>query len=193
MKSLKFSALALLCLLCLNFNSSDKPFLIVIDAGHGGNDTGAIVNQVSEKDIVYEISQKIKALENEKFEIILMRNDDRFLSLSDRVEKINSTKPDLVLSLHIDNAKTESSSSMKAYINDNKQLKKSHYYASKLLKHLAQNEESIEFANFYILRQSTVPAVNLTLGNFYNTEDISFLSSELGQSYIAKQIIKGLQ
>lgn len=99
MKYLKIISLTLVCVFCLNFETVKKPFKIVIDAGHGGKDTGAIINSISEKDIVYAISQKIKSLEHNNFEFILLRDDDKFISLKDRVTKINSIQPDLVLSL----------------------------------------------------------------------------------------------
>lgn len=193
MKYLKIISLCLVCIFSLNFDATDKPFKIVIDAGHGGKDMGAVVNSVSEKNIVYAISQRIKALEHHNFEIILLRDDDKFISLKDRVAKINSIQPDLVLSLHIENSSKETKTSTKAYVHKNKQLKKSYYHASKILEHLGQKKQEIEFASFYILRETNSPALNLTLGNLSNEEDILFLTSELGQNYIAEQILKGLQ
>jgi N-acetylmuramoyl-L-alanine amidase len=166
---------------------------IVIDAGHGGNDTGVIINNLSEKDIVYNISQKIKAFENENIEIILLRDNDSFLSLKDRVEKINTIEPDLVISLHLDNSKDENSKGTKAYIHKNKLVRTSHFFASNILKQLNINTNDIEFANFYLLKHSNSPAVNLYLGNFSNKEDKSFLTSELGQNYVAKQIFQSLE
>lgn len=193
MKYLKIISLSVICMLCLNFEVTDTPLKIVIDAGHGGKDTGAVMNSIAEKDIVYAISQKIKALENSNFEIILLRGDDEFVSLKDRVQKINSIQPDLVLSLHVDNSSKETKTSIKAYVHNNDQLKSSYYHASKILEHLGEKEQGIEFASFYILREANSPALNLSLGNLSNEEDILFLTSELGQDYMAKQILKGLQ
>ena len=192
MKSLRMFSLALVCLCFLNFNSH-KPFTVVIDAGHGGSDSGALVNGVSEKDIVFAISQKIKAKESENLEIILLRQDDRFISLKDRTDKIKSINPNLLLSLHIDNAVKEEKSSTKAYIHKNNQVKESHYYAKNLLKNIDESNTEVLFAGFYILKNANVPAVNLNIGNISNEKDFVFLTSSLGQDYIAEKIVESLQ
>lgn len=192
MKSLKMFSLALVCLCFLNFNPH-KPFTVVIDAGHGGSDSGALINGISEKDIVFTISQKIKFKESENLEIILLRQDDQFLSLKDRTEKIRSLNPDLLLSLHIDNAVKDKKSSAKAYIYKNNQVKASHYYATKILKNLNQVNPEVLYSGFYILKNSNVPAVNLNIGNFSNEKDFVFLTSSLGQDYLAEKIVESLQ
>lgn len=193
MKSLKIFSLALICMLCLNFDHTPKPITVVIDAGHGGKDTGVTIKGSSEKDIVYAISKKIKKLENKNVDVFLLRHDDRFLSLQERVEKINALKPDLVLSLHIDSNSDTASSITEAYIeDDNTKVRESHYFASKLLSQLTKKETKVKFAGFYILRHTESAAVNLSLGNFNNPEDYAFLTSEWGQDHIAKQILAAL-
>jgi N-acetylmuramoyl-L-alanine amidase len=179
--------------MCLNFNGNNKPLKVIIDAGHGGKDSGAIVNGISEKDILFAISQKIKENESDNIEIILLRKDDQFMSLKERIEKINSIQPDLLVSLHIDNIKMSNKSITKAYLYKNDYLKKSYYYAKTLLEELNSNETEIDFANYYVLKVSNLPALNLTIGNMNNKEDFTFLNSEFGQNHISKQIIKGLQ
>jgi N-acetylmuramoyl-L-alanine amidase len=164
-----------------------------VDAGHGGKDSGAVVNGISEKDILYAISQKIKENAEENVEIILLRENDQFVSLRERAEKINSIKPDLVISLHVDNNEKNKKSSTKAYIYKNKHLKQSFYYAKKLLDELNPVDNDIEFAGFYVLKASDSPALNLSLGNLSNVIDYEFLTSDVGQTYISEQIIKGLQ
>ncbi|HRN98755.1 MAG TPA: N-acetylmuramoyl-L-alanine amidase, partial [Flavobacterium sp.] len=78
----------------------DKQIHVVIDAGHGGIDRGALHEEVAEKDIVDAITTKIK-LQNKDADVVLhfTRIGDEFVALSDRTAKINEIKPDLVLSL----------------------------------------------------------------------------------------------
>ena len=54
------SVVALVVLLSFSFSKEKK--IVVIDAGHGGNDLGANRNGISEKEIVLNIAKKIKAL-----------------------------------------------------------------------------------------------------------------------------------
>ena len=78
---------------------------IVIDAGHGGTDVGAVgpagTNGPMEKDINLQIALALHSyLENKGAEVIMTRSDDTFISLTDRVNVILNEKPDLAISIH---------------------------------------------------------------------------------------------
>lgn len=75
---------------------------IIIDAGHGGHDPGAIGgDKTYEKDIVLAIARGLKNfLEKEGFEVQLTRGDDRFLSLKERSEISANIDADLFISIH---------------------------------------------------------------------------------------------
>lgn len=75
---------------------------IILDAGHGGYDPGAIGRDgIKEKYIALDITKKVKAaLEDEGIEAVLTRNDDRFVPLWRRVEIANRSNADLFISIH---------------------------------------------------------------------------------------------
>ena len=79
-----------------------QAFRIIIDAGHGGKDAGALLDHGhSEKEEVLAIALGVsEALASAGFEVLLTRDEDEFLSLKERVAF--SEKADLFLSLHID-------------------------------------------------------------------------------------------
>nr|WP_310525211.1 N-acetylmuramoyl-L-alanine amidase [Polymorphobacter sp.] len=86
--------------------SGGKP-LVVIDAGHGGKDVGAIsVRGNYEKHVTLAIARlTARALERSgKIKVILTRNDDRFLPLGGRVTIARSARADLFISIHADAA-----------------------------------------------------------------------------------------
>lgn len=81
-----------------------KP-VIVIDAGHGGIDPGAISRRgIKEKNITLKYAKALKKeLENtKKYRVFLTRRDDKFIKLSERVERARKAKGDLFISLHAD-------------------------------------------------------------------------------------------
>jgi len=84
------------------------PPLVVIDAGHGGHDTGAISvwGGRREKDVTLAIALAIrKAIEaSGKVRVALTRSDDRFLALGERVEVARRLGADLFISIHADSA-----------------------------------------------------------------------------------------
>jgi N-acetylmuramoyl-L-alanine amidase len=78
---------------------------IVIDAGHGGEDPGAIGRRGSrEKDITLTIAKRLKALVDAEpnMRALLTRDGDYFLPLNSRVEKARKVRADLFVSIHAD-------------------------------------------------------------------------------------------
>ncbi len=79
--------------------------LIVIDPGHGGMDPGAVSNnKTKEKDVVFAFAQTLKAelQANGKFDVVLTRDKDRFMSLTDRVAFSRRNQADLFIAIHAD-------------------------------------------------------------------------------------------
>ena len=81
---------------------------IVIDAGHGGEDPGAIGRRgTREKDITLMIARRLKTLVDAEpnMRALLTRNGDYFLELKDRVRKARDVRADLLVSIHADSFK----------------------------------------------------------------------------------------
>lgn len=80
--------------------------LVVIDAGHGGHDTGAISGNRQEKDIVLSLAKRLRdeLLADGRVRVALTREDDRFLVLEERAEIARRLDADLFLSIHADSA-----------------------------------------------------------------------------------------
>ena len=90
-------------------NNADLP-LVVIDAGHGGHDPGAISphNGAREKDVTLALARALRAelLATGRIRVALTRGDDRFLILEERYGIARRLKADLFISLHADAAET---------------------------------------------------------------------------------------
>ncbi|MCQ2075517.1 MAG: N-acetylmuramoyl-L-alanine amidase [Bacteroidaceae bacterium] len=90
----------------INVSAQSKPFLVVLDAGHGGQDAGCIGSQPSnrEKDIVLSIVQKVNNLIKNNCTDVktkLTRDADFFVSLNERANIANKAKADLFVSVHV--------------------------------------------------------------------------------------------
>lgn len=91
---------------------------VVIDAGHGGKDHGKIGRSgLLEKDVNLELANAIRdRVESElDLEVILTREDDRLLSLSERTEVANSMGGDLFVSVHCNSWFSERTGGFEAY------------------------------------------------------------------------------
>jgi N-acetylmuramoyl-L-alanine amidase len=76
---------------------------IVIDAGHGGHDPGAIgARGLREKDLTLDIALKVAVhLRQAGFDVLLTRSTDRFLQLEERTALANTARADLFVSIHV--------------------------------------------------------------------------------------------
>ncbi|WP_018652651.1 N-acetylmuramoyl-L-alanine amidase family protein [Actinobacillus capsulatus] len=88
--------------------SSYAKTVVVIDAGHGGKDPGAIGGTlgVKEKNVTLAISKELKALldSNPKFKAVMTRKSDYFIQLPERTEIARKNKANLLVSIHADSS-----------------------------------------------------------------------------------------
>lgn len=187
MKTLKLLVLTFASAAIVSFSPTNKK-IIVIDAGHGGNDMGTTFNDASEKQIVLNIASKIKKFnQSQDYEIVLTRDSDNNTSLSERTDMINKLNPEMVISLHINKspAKESTRKGHEIFIQNSEA---SRSLAEKIAKKLG--ECNIQEQNLHILRVSKAPAVLVELGFINNTQDRTYLNSEEGQKEVAKKFIE---
>ncbi|WP_396143854.1 N-acetylmuramoyl-L-alanine amidase [Flavobacterium sp.] len=178
----------------LYMNEKKEKKVIVIDAGHGGHDFGATIDDLNEKNLTSEIAKKIKEMHSDSnVEIHFTRTDDEFIALNERTTLINNIKPDLVISLHINNNKNTNSSGFEVYISDKTDfLDKNKEFAEKLSSKLSKTQlknRGLKTAPFWILKNSICPSMVVELGFISNENDRNFIASEKGQTEIAKHIV----
>ncbi|PWC21169.1 N-acetylmuramoyl-L-alanine amidase [Brenneria roseae subsp. roseae] len=83
----------------------DRPLVIMLDPGHGGEDPGAIgKNKTREKDIVLQIARRLRTLidRESNMKAYMTRNEDVFIPLRVRVAKARKQRADLFISIHAD-------------------------------------------------------------------------------------------
>ena len=89
--------------------TSAKGKVIVLDAGHGGDDPGAINGSLKEKNIVLSIAQKAgKELQGRGYKVYYTRSKDKFINLRDRTKYANDKAADLFISIHANAAPNKS-------------------------------------------------------------------------------------
>ncbi|MCP3061583.1 N-acetylmuramoyl-L-alanine amidase [Myxococcus sp. K38C18041901] len=90
---------------------------VIIDPGHGGHDSGAIGKEgTREKDVALSISLNLADLLREKgLEVVLTREDDRFIRLEDRAKFANTERGDLFISVHCNAASSRKLRGIETY------------------------------------------------------------------------------
>ncbi|MCI5055237.1 MAG: N-acetylmuramoyl-L-alanine amidase [Flavobacteriales bacterium] len=168
----------------------DAKKIIVIDPGHGGNDSGAIgVNNLKEKSITLEIARLISELaeknHDQTVEIYQIRYSDTLISLGDRTKLAKALNAGLLLSLHCNHSDNPDARGVEVFVvNQNSRFsEEATWLAFQLQADLNHNlgfeSRGVKFANFQVLRETTdlMPSVLLELG---------FLSNDDEQGYLLK-------
>ncbi len=187
----------------------DNGKLVIIDAGHGGNDPGKVgVNQAVEKDINLQIALKLKAiLEQEDIKVIMTREEDRGLydesssnkksqDMKRRVEIINSERPDCVVSIHQNSYHEESIKGAQVfYYETSKESKRlAESLQAELIDNLDKENHRVAKSNtsYYMLKKTEVPTAIVECGFLSNWEEAELLVNEEYQEKAAWAINMGI-
>ncbi|MEE3427720.1 MAG: N-acetylmuramoyl-L-alanine amidase [Ruminococcus sp.] len=193
-------------------NSSDisEP-IIVIDAGHGGEDGGAVANNIVEKDINLSISKKLKDIfKASGFIVITTRDKDKMINtngsslrerkvsdMKNRLELFNKNENNIVVSIHQNKFSQEKYSGTQVfYSKNNPQSEIMAEYIRKNIAKLIQpeNERAAKPADesIYLLYNSKVPAVIVECGFISNYTEANKLKDNNYQKKLAFAIYSGV-
>lgn len=173
---------------------------VVIDAGHGGADAGAMANgsghgkKNEEKTYTLLIANQLqKALVQQGARVIMTRDQDRFVSLESRVNLSNQRHADAFISLHLNSSpnKNEGSGLTTYYYHrgPSKQLAKA---VSKKFSALPAKNLGIEFGDFEVLRDNQQPAILCETGYINSDKDFKLIKKSASQKKVAQAISQGL-
>lgn len=99
--------------------SVEKPFTVVIDAGHGGKDPGAVGKIVKEKDLNLTVALRAGRLIEEAYpdvRVLFTRKTDEFITLQGRADFVNKNNADLFICIHTNSAENRSVSGAEVYV-----------------------------------------------------------------------------
>lgn len=93
-----------------------SPFVVVLDPGHGGQDSGAICGSVMEKDLTLDVALRAELLlRSAGCTTVLTRDSDRYLSLAERAAVANHEKNSLFVSIHFNDGEGATASGVETY------------------------------------------------------------------------------
>jgi N-acetylmuramoyl-L-alanine amidase len=178
-------------------------FHIVLDAGHGGIDNGAVVEGIKEADINLSIVKLLKVeLEARNFKVSLTRENVDSLAdpystnkkvsdMANRRRKIAELKPDLVLSIHQNKFPNAAVHGLQCFYAS--EIETSDIYAQKIQDQFNGNAEFntkkiIKRTDFNLCEHSVAPAVLIECGFLSNATERTLLTTAVYQEKIAVNI-----
>lgn len=164
-----------------------------LDAGHGGNDPGALGNGLKEKDITLAITSKAgKELERHGVKVGYTRKNDKTVNLNSRGPLANKYGADVFISIHT-NAHNSNAQGVETYSfpNSRNGAKLAKNIQDEVLKaKLYTKNRGTKTANFAVLRQSRMPAALIETAFITNKQDAQLLKNK--QNEFATAIAKGI-
>ncbi|KXZ20548.1 N-acetylmuramoyl-L-alanine amidase [Bacillus nakamurai] len=137
---------------------------ILIDAGHGDQDSGAIGNGILEKDVNLDIAKRLNTKLNASGALpVMTRSNDTFYSLQERVNKGATAGADLFISIHGNANDAASANGTETYYDETYQAAASKRLAEqiqpKVVNALGTRNRGVKTAPFYVIKYSKMPSV----------------------------------
>lgn len=169
---------------------------VVLDAGHGGSQTGAVYEGICEKDLNLAVTKKVETLlRSDGYQVIMTRTGDIDVDLYTRAAIANTADADVFVSLH-SNAAVNAPSFTGIY---------TYYYpTSRRGAQLAQSiqaplcaitgaiDRGTESADFVVLRETNMCAVLVEMGFMSNSGELQKLTTPAYQDKLAAGIAQGI-
>ncbi len=170
--------------------------MVVIDPGHGGRDPGAIgIGGLRESEIVLDISQQLSQfLEQQGLITRMTRTSDEEVDLAPRVDLANRMNADLFVSVHANaiSLSRPDVNGLETYYFSSGQELAGYIHRSVLQSIPEMRDRRIRRANFYVLRNTQMPAVLVEVGFVTGDEDSRRLSEPEFRRRMALAIARGI-
>lgn len=166
---------------------------IVLDAGHGGTDYGAIRDGINEKDLNLDVAKRVQAILASKGVLVAMtRNKDEFISLQDRTIFTTNTSPNVFVSVHVNSSSKQDISGIETHYYHQESLDLAQTVHASLVSYISTKDRGLFKSKFYVINHTDVPAILVEIGFISNNEERTELVSEERRQQTAKAIADGL-
>jgi len=146
---------------------------VVVDAGHGGKDSGAYRRYgPPEKIVALDVAQRLNhRLRESKLKTVMTRDSDVFIPLNDRVAIENAQKNAIFVSIHFNDSRSRGVHGFETYYHSGASFDLANGIQEKLMTIPNSKNGGVHTANFRVLRLATCPAVLVECGYLSNRSE----------------------
>lgn len=165
---------ACLILTTLTLSLSAQAYTVLVDAGHGGRDSGASLNGVIEANITLTLAKKIEQRfkSHPTIHVVLSRSADRSLSLEERTELSQTKQVDLFLSIHANASIDPRAKGVELYIQNQLSQDEQTFF-------LAHSESQTRSQKSASIKKSELETIVEDLGRQYRQHESAELAKSL--------------
>ncbi len=166
---------------------------VVIDAGHGGQDSGAHSRRaLLEKTVALDVAKRVEEkVRTAGFHTVMTRSDDRFIPLPGRVSLLNRQTNAIFVSIHFNCARSSRPQGVETYYHHPYGRDLANRIQSNLLR-VAGPDRGVKPARFHVLRNARYPAALVECGFLTNPRDERLARSADYRDRLATQITRGI-
>jgi len=191
--------LAILCLSgCGNAGARARRALVVLDAGHGGRDPGAVVDDVHEADINLAVMRRVTRLiqEDDRMDVRRTRTLDITVSLEDRIELANESGATLYLSIQSNASSYRDAAGVETLVSDRIDPDAPAWRFAEILQDAVANvtgarDRGVRSQDLY-LHRAAMPAALVEVGFLSNEAERARLLDPAYQQILAQGIYEGI-
>ncbi len=175
------------------FAPSLRGMTIVVDAGHGGHDTGAQGRASNEKSHTLDIARRLRSsLQARGANVLMTRDSDNFITLQGRVDFANSRRADLFVSVHINASPNPGSGGTETFYYTAISQSLAREVQKELLKATGRLNRGIEQRRFFVVRYTAMPSVLTETAFITNSKEEALLRDPNYRERVARGIAQGV-
>jgi N-acetylmuramoyl-L-alanine amidase len=174
-------------------------YKIAVDAGHGGNDPGAIGGGVQEKDINLQIVGILHELIDQQPDMVAVqiRTLDMFIPLEDRIARAEAAGAELYVTVHVNSYNSDGPDGVETIVDSTREMASDSWVLGELIQDgvtqaTGARDRGTRSQESY-LQRTEMPAVSLETGFITNPEERAKLIDPEYQTKIAQGILNGIR
>ena len=186
-------AFAFLATTLLSSEAHAQSRTIVIDAGHGGHDSGARGKSSHEKSHCLDIARRVRNhLDARGATVLMTRDGDYFVSLQGRVDFANQRKAALFVSVHINSSVRKTSTGTQTFFWTAQSLALAREVHKELVKATGLPNRRISQARFFVIRKTWMPSILTESAFISNPKEEKLVMNVNWRERVARGIAQGI-
>ncbi|MBN8458348.1 MAG: N-acetylmuramoyl-L-alanine amidase [Verrucomicrobia bacterium] len=166
---------------------------VVIDPGHGGHDKGGQWGQVYEKHLALDTATRLESyLKQRGVRTVMTRRSDYFVTLPGRCAIANRFRNAIFVSVHYNYTWKTDVSGLETFYHNGNSASLAQCVHNGMLKRVRANNRGVKFARYYVIRNTTIPAILVECGFVSNSTERSRMKCAWYRDALARGIADGI-